>query len=68
MHSTASLVAWSEDPFLAVSFNYRIEALGFLPSALTVTEGALNLGLRDQVLLFEWVQENISSSVEILEM
>ncbi len=61
MHDTASMVAWSEQPFVAVSFNYRIGALGFLPSSLTAREGVLNLGLRDQILLFEWVQENISS-------
>lgn len=23
MHNTASMVAWSEKPFVAVSFNYR---------------------------------------------
>jgi len=30
MHNTASMVAWSEAPIIAVSFNYRIGALGFL--------------------------------------
>lgn len=59
MHNTASMMAWAEEPFVAVSFNYRIGALGFLPSSLTAKEGLLNLGLRDQILLFEWVQENI---------
>jgi carboxylesterase type B len=59
MHDTASMVAWSEEPFLAVSFGYRIGALGFLPSTLSEKEGLLNLGLRDQIHLLEWVQENI---------
>lgn len=59
MHDTASMLSWSEEPFLAVSFNYRIGALGFLNSGLTEKEGLLNLGLRDQTLLLEWVQENI---------
>jgi carboxylesterase type B len=59
MHDTGSMVAWSEEPFIGVSFGYRIGALGFLPSALSKKEGVLNLGLRDQVHLFEWVQENI---------
>jgi len=59
MHNTSSMVAWSEQPFIAVSFNYRIGSLGFLPSRLSAKEGALNLGLKDQILLFEWVQENI---------
>ncbi|KAL2420041.1 Lipase 4 [Exophiala dermatitidis] len=58
-HKTASMVAWSEEPFVAVSFNYRIGALGFLPSRKTASEGLLNLGLKDQRLLLQWVQENI---------
>lgn len=61
MHDTASMVAWSEEPFVAVSFGYRLGAFGFLPSSLTNKEGLLNLGLRDQILLFQWVQENIEA-------
>lgn len=61
MHDTASMVGWSAAPFIAVSFNYRIGALGFLPSRLSAKEGILNLGLKDQILMFEWVQENIES-------
>ncbi|KAM5344455.1 hypothetical protein ACJ41O_012991 [Fusarium nematophilum] len=61
MHKTASMVAHSAEPFVAVSFNYRIGALGFLPSGLSAKEGILNLGLRDQILLMEWVQENIAA-------
>ncbi|CAG7933115.1 unnamed protein product [Penicillium olsonii] len=60
MHSTASMVAWSEKPFIAVSFGYRIGALGFLPSSLSQKEGLLNLGLRDQIHLLQWVQDNIT--------
>ncbi|KAJ5204919.1 uncharacterized protein N7498_005798 [Penicillium cinerascens] len=59
MHNTGSMVAWSEAPFIGVSFGYRVGALGFLPSSLSKKEGVLNLGLRDQIHLFEWVQENI---------
>lgn len=61
MHNTASMVSWSEEPIVVVSFNYRIGALGFLPSTLSAKEGVLNLGLKDQALLFEWVQENIKA-------
>ncbi|OKL60159.1 hypothetical protein UA08_04901 [Talaromyces atroroseus] len=61
MHNTASMVAWSDSPFIGVSFNYRLGSLGFLPSKLSAKEGILNLGLHDQVLLFEWVQENIQA-------
>jgi len=60
MHNTASMVGWSEEPFVAVSFNYRLGSLGFLPSAVSQKEGLCNLGLKDQIMLFEWVQENIS--------
>ncbi|KAH7363439.1 Alpha/Beta hydrolase protein [Plectosphaerella cucumerina] len=60
-HNTASMVAWSEAPYIAVSFNYRLGALGFLPSSVTAKDGALNLGLKDQILLFEWVRDNIAA-------
>lgn len=58
-HNTASMVAWSEKPFIGISFGYRIGALGFLPSKLTFNEGIVNLGLHDQVFLLQWVQDNI---------
>lgn len=57
--NTASMVAWSEEPFVAVSFNYRIGALGFLASSKAAEEGILNLGMQDQRLLLDWIQENI---------
>lgn len=61
MHNTASMLSWSEDPFVAISFNYRVGALGFLPSSLSAKEGVLNLGLKDQILLFEWAKENAAA-------
>jgi carboxylesterase type B len=61
MHNTASMMSWAEEPFVCVSFNYRVGSLGFLPSALSAKEGVLNLGLKDQILLFEWVQDNIQA-------
>ncbi|KAH6643300.1 acetylcholinesterase precursor [Truncatella angustata] len=60
MHDTGAMVGWSELPFIGVSFGYRIGALGFLPSKLSAKEGALNLGLKDQICLMDWVQDNIS--------
>ncbi|KAL2021183.1 hypothetical protein VTK56DRAFT_7489 [Thermocarpiscus australiensis] len=57
----ASFVAWADAPMVAVNFNYRVGALGFLPSALTTREGLLNLGLRDQQMLLEWVRDNIEA-------
>ena len=59
MHNTASMVGWSEAPFVAVSFGYRIGALGFLPSKLSAKEGVLNIGLKDQICLMQWVEKNI---------
>lgn len=59
MQNTASMVAWSEKPFIGVSFNYRIGALGFLPSRTSFDEGIVNLGLHDQIFLLQWVQDNI---------
>ncbi len=58
-HDSTSMVGWSAEPLIVVSCGYRIGALGFLPSKLSAKEGALNLGLKDQILLMEWVQENI---------
>ncbi|KAK4179937.1 Alpha/Beta hydrolase protein [Triangularia setosa] len=57
----ASFVAWAEHDIVAVNFNYRVGALGFLPSDVTAREGILNLGLRDQQALLEWVQDNIGA-------
>ncbi|KAH6640717.1 Alpha/Beta hydrolase protein [Chaetomium tenue] len=57
----ASFVAWAEAPMVAVNFNYRVGALGFLPSDVTAREGLLNLGLRDQQMLLGWVQDNIAA-------
>ncbi|KAK4166079.1 putative cholinesterase [Cladorrhinum sp. PSN259] len=55
----ASFVSWAEDPIVSVNFNYRVGALGFLPSDVTAKAGLLNLGLRDQQMALEWVKENI---------
>jgi carboxylesterase type B len=57
----ASFLSWSEAPMVTVNFNYRVGALGFLPSDVTAREGLLNLGLRDQQMLLEWVRENIEA-------
>lgn len=56
----ASFVANSEAPLVVVTFNYRVNSLGFLPSPLFDRQGLLNLGLLDQQRLFEFVQQYIS--------
>lgn len=57
----ASMVAWSDEAIVGVSFNYRVGAMGFLPSALTAKEGLLNIGLKDQDMLMQWVRDNIQA-------
>lgn len=57
----ASFVSWADTPIVGISFNYRVGALGFLPSALSKKEGILNLGLKDQQMLFAWVQKNVAT-------
>lgn len=37
----------------------RLGAFGFLPSNITAKAGLLNVGLYDQMMLFEWIQDNI---------
>ncbi|KAH8662450.1 Alpha/Beta hydrolase protein [Xylariales sp. PMI_506] len=57
----ASFVASSALPIMVVTFNYRLNSLGFLPSKLFEEEGLLNLGLRDQRFLLEFLQKYLSS-------
>ena len=57
----ASFVSWAKEPLVGINFNYRLGALGFLPSSLSAQEGALNLGLKDQQLLFSWVRDNVTA-------
>ncbi|KAI6908729.1 alpha/beta-hydrolase [Hortaea werneckii] len=61
MHDDALMLSWSEKPYIAISCNYRIGTLGFLNCSLTAKEGVLNLGLHDQRLVLEWVQQNIGA-------
>ena len=61
MHDTASMLSHSAEPFLAISFNYRLGALGFLNSSFTAKHDLLNLGLRDQILLLDWVHTNAAA-------
>ncbi|KAL2755121.1 hypothetical protein ACRALDRAFT_1082664 [Sodiomyces alcalophilus JCM 7366] len=57
----ASFVAYAERPILGISFNCRLGPLGFLPSWVCGKEGVLNLGLRDQRRLLEWVRDNAAA-------
>ena len=49
-------------PIIGVSINYRLSAWGFMSGSEEVRDtGNLNLGLRDQRLALQWVQENIEA-------
>ncbi|KAK0371409.1 carboxylesterase, partial [Colletotrichum limetticola] len=55
----AAFVSFSKRGVVAVSFNYRLGPLGFLPCGVAAGEVIANLGLMDQRALLEWVQRNI---------
>jgi len=59
MYNGASFVASAQTPVMIVTINYRVGALGFLPSTETAEAGLLSLGLRDQVAALKWVHKNI---------
>ncbi|KAI8623559.1 sterol esterase [Xylariaceae sp. FL1651] len=48
-------------PFIFVSVNYRVGGFGFLAGKEILADGASNLGLLDQRMGLEWVQDNIAS-------
>ncbi|RDW75849.1 hypothetical protein BP5796_06670 [Coleophoma crateriformis] len=54
-----SLVVASNYDIVVVTFNYRVGLWGFLASKEVSDDGDLNVGLLDQRLLLEWVQEHI---------
>lgn len=49
------------EPVIFVAINYRLGGFGFLPGKEVSKDGSSNLGLKDQRLALEWVQENIAS-------
>ncbi|KAJ7766372.1 extracellular triacylglycerol lipase precursor [Mycena maculata] len=48
-------------PVIYVNFNYRLGPLGFPQGQEADSNGALNLGLKDQIAALEWVQLNIGA-------
>ncbi|KAK0744306.1 Alpha/Beta hydrolase protein [Apiosordaria backusii] len=48
-------------PIIAVSFNYRMAAFGFLSGPEVEASGATNLGFRDQRHALWWIKENIAA-------
>ncbi|KAI5926301.1 Alpha/Beta hydrolase protein [Camillea tinctor] len=48
-------------PIVAVSFNYRLSAFGFISGKEALDAGVTNIGFRDQRLALNWVHENIAA-------
>ncbi|QRW08042.1 carbohydrate esterase family 10 protein [Ceratobasidium sp. AG-Ba] len=48
-------------PVIYVAMNYRLGLYGFPPGQAASDAGASNLGLKDQRLALEWIQNNIAS-------
>lgn len=63
-YNLSGIVKVSQDmgqPIIAVSFNYRVGIWGFLQNIGLLTEGSSNMGLLDQRLGLQWIQENIGA-------
>lgn len=56
----ATFVARSQEPLIVVTAQYRLGILGSLPSKLFEEEGLLNLGLRDQRMMLEFIQKYVT--------
>ncbi|KAI5864363.1 sterol esterase [Durotheca rogersii] len=64
MYDGSGLVSTGVDqkkPFIFVSVNYRMGGFGFLAGKEVLADGASNLGLLDQRMGLEWVQDNIAA-------
>ncbi|KAF2686320.1 alpha/beta-hydrolase [Lentithecium fluviatile CBS 122367] len=49
-------VGRSKEPLIVVTMQYRLGAMGSLPSKLFAEQGLLNLGIRDQRMLLKFMQ------------
>ncbi|KAF1970784.1 para-nitrobenzyl esterase [Bimuria novae-zelandiae CBS 107.79] len=57
----ATFVSKSKEPLMVVTAQYRLGALGSFPSKLFEEEGLLNLGMRDQRQLLEFLQKYLTN-------
>ncbi|KAL1695336.1 Alpha/Beta hydrolase protein [Schizophyllum commune] len=48
-------------PVIYVNFNYRLGSLGFPQGSEMDEKGMLNVGLKDSLLAFQWVNRNIAA-------
>ncbi|KAJ4294078.1 hypothetical protein N0V90_007767 [Kalmusia sp. IMI 367209] len=56
----ATFVSKSKEPLMVVTVQYRLGALGSLPSKLFEEEDLLNMGMRDQRMLLEFLQQYLT--------
>ncbi|KAF2968037.1 hypothetical protein GQX73_g5543 [Xylaria multiplex] len=64
MYDASRLISNGVDqkkPFIFVAVNYRVGGFGFMPGKEILADGAGNLGLLDQRMGLEWVQDNIAA-------
>ncbi|KAI0882602.1 sterol esterase [Annulohypoxylon maeteangense] len=64
MYDASSLIAngvKQGKPFIFAAVNYRVGGFGFLAGKEILADGASNLGLLDQRMGLEWVQDNIAA-------
>lgn len=54
------MIIANNSSFVGVSIQYRLGAFGFLASDEVHEFGALNVGIRDQALALQWVQDHIA--------
>ncbi|KUJ19202.1 carotenoid ester lipase-like protein precursor [Mollisia scopiformis] len=52
---------YARSQFIGVSINYRVQAWGFLFGQEVMDAGSANMGVRDQRLALQWIQENIAA-------
>ncbi|GJJ09865.1 hypothetical protein Clacol_004089 [Clathrus columnatus] len=55
-----ALVEWTRNNMIFIGINYRVGPFGFLTSEKVRANGDLNVGLYDQRVALEWVQDNIA--------
>ena len=55
------LILQKGTPMIYVNFNYRVGPWGFPQGSEAIKEGALNLGLKDQLAALAWVKNCISA-------
>lgn len=58
-YNGSEVVETSGHNIIQINFNYRVGVYGFFAGKAVEEYGNLNNGLRDQLALLQWVQENI---------